>query len=126
MKKLLSFIIPIIIAVAFINGKEEVKSTIINDYTSDLTTENNTYLDDCVVYDFDIYLPRQTSIPNVLRLQNQTKRTNISHNNHFKTIKAGKFDYSYLRHFSKRKSLIVHYSFIKPFHRLISLGKLII
>ncbi len=126
MKKLLSFIIPIIIAVAFINGNEEVESTILDDYATDLTTENSTYLDDCFVCDFDIYLPRQIPIPSVLRLQNHTKRTNISHNNHFKTIKAGKFDDSGLRKISQKKFLIVHYSFIKPFHRLISLGKLVI
>ncbi len=126
MKKLLSFIIPIIIAVTFINGKEEVKSTNLDDYATDLTTKNCTYLDDCFVYDLDIYLPRQTSTPSVLRLQNQTKRTNISHNNHFKTIKAGKFDDSYLRKIYQQKSHIVHFSFIKPFHKLISLGKLIV
>ena len=126
MKKLLSFIIPIIIAVTFINGKEEVKSTNLDDYATDLTTKNCTYLDDCFVYDLDIYLPRQTSTPSVLRLQNQTKRTNISHNNHFKTIKAGKFDDSCLRKIYQQKSHIVHFSFIKPFHKLISLGKLVI
>lgn len=125
-KKLLSFIIPIIIAIAFINGIEQVESTIIDDYTVDLTTENNAYLDDCSVYDFDLYIPRQTSTTSVLRLQNHTKRTNISPNNHFKTIKAGKIEITGSKYISQQKSSIVHSSFTKPFHRLISLGKLVI
>lgn len=125
-KNLFRFIIPIIIAAAFINGFELVESTITDDYTIDLPTEHNAYIDDCSIYDFDIYLPRQLSATNLLRLQNTSKRSNFSHNNQFKVIKASRIDGLDKRNYSQQKNLIIHYSFTRPFHRLISLGKLVI
>ncbi len=125
-KNLFRFIIPIIIAAAFINGFELVESTITDDYTIDSSTENAANIDDCSTCDFEARLPNQPSPTSALRLQNTSKRSNCFHNNQFKAIKASRIDGLDKRNYSQQKNLIIHYSFTRPFHRLISLGKLVI
>lgn len=124
-KYLFRFIIPIIIAIAFINGNEKVESTFSMDYTIEPTAKPTAYYSDFSESNFVLcHTPLQS--PNLIRGQNTLTRKTYTHNTNFKHLKADKLENIGLKKFIKRKSLFVHSSFIKPFHRLISLGKLII
>lgn len=125
-KNLCRFIIPIIIAVVFINGIEKVESTILDDYTIDSSTENIACFTDYSSTDFELCFPPQSSSANILRHQNTSKQTNTSHNHNLKFIKIGRIVNANIQNFTHSKSLIVHSLFIKPINRLISFGKLVI
>lgn len=124
-KILFRFLIPIIIAIAFINGTEKVETTFSDDYTSELTTIPTAYYSDLSESNFVLcHTPLQS--PNLIRGQNTLTRKVYTHNNNFKHLKADKIENIGIKKSATRKSLFVHFSFIKPFHRLISLGKLVI
>lgn len=125
-KNLCRFIIPVIIAIVFINGIEKVESTILDDYTVDSSTENIPCFTDHSSTDFELCFPPQTSSANILRHQNTSKQTNSSHNHNLKFIKIGRIVNANTQNFTHSKSLIVHSLFIKPINRLISFGKLVI
>lgn len=125
-KNLLRFIVPIIIAFAFICGIERVESAVLEDCTTDLIIENTTYLSDYSSPDFELSFPLQSSSTNILRNQNTSKQTNTSHNYNLKYLRTGNIISESIQNFIQKKSLIYHSSFIKPINRLISFGKLVI
>ncbi len=128
MKSLLKFIVPIIMAIAFIDGLSQSDTTSLNsndwaDYTSEL---GSSYYRDWTPSGSDLTLPRQISAANGLRLQATGKRSNASQKSSSEFIKSGKTVNSCIRYFTQEKSIITYASYIKPSVRLISLCRLII
>ena len=76
--------------------------------------------------DTDIDLPRQHTIATVLRIQSQGQRQFNAHKNNFDYQKSGKVYNVSIDNIIFKRFLILHLAFIKPDHRFISLGKLII
>ncbi len=118
--------IPIIIAIAIIDGVDKSDSVILTNPIQDITTEVEAFYSDYSSSDFDIYLPRRVSSTNVLSLQNSPKRANSSIRYNFEFIKSGKVISLEISNFIQKKSQIIHSLFTKPVNRLISIGKLII
>lgn len=76
--------------------------------------------------DSDIYFQRQISSTTALRVQNATKRTSNANKNNLEFVKVGKIINTNILNLIHKKSLHQNISFIRPFHRMICLGKLVI
>lgn len=128
MEKLLRYLISILIAVAFIRGIDKPGSVSVEDSVESLASDEIAYYTDFSTSEIntDLFLPRQASSTNVLRVQSTTKRTSNVHRNNFEFVNSGTQINLSAKHFVQKKSLISHTHFIKPAHRLISFGKLII
>lgn len=126
MKNLLKFLIAIIFTVVFIDGIDKSDSVILTNSVQEITTEVEAFYSDYSSSNLDIYIPRRVSSTNVLQLQNTPKRANTTHRHNFEFMKAGKVISLETSNFIQKKSQIIHSSFTKPVHRLISFGKLII
>ena len=76
--------------------------------------------------DSNLFIPRQSSSANVLRLQSTVKRTNNACKNNIEFVKVGKLINADVKNFIQRESLLTCSMLVRPFLRLISMGKLII
>ena len=128
MKNLLKYLVPIIMAIAFIDGLCPLDSTSLNGDMEDFSSEvESLYYGNCISSSKpDISLTRQISATNGLRLQTTCKRSNISPKNSSEFVKEGKTVNSCIRYSSQEKSIITCASYIKPSVRLVTLCKLII
>lgn len=127
MKKLLKYLIPLILATAFWNCadaknelpvSEEAAACMRIDETSRQSDISETQHEFC--------LPRQVSFGNTQRVQNAPRRTTGLNRNNLEFAKSGKVINAGLRFFIQQKSIIVHSSLIEPSYRLLCLGRLII
>ena len=124
MKNLFRFLILIIIAVAFFNGNYNSDSLVTETTCDDLTSELNYDYPDFSPLNLDLYI--QIPSTNTLRQSSNTKRLNSSQKHYLKLLKLYKSRDLVTPNFILQKFSIVHATFIKPFHRMISLGKLVI
>lgn len=126
-KNLLRFITPIIIlAIALTIGTNNSKSIVLEESIDNSMSQiDATYIEPATI-DFELFFPRQISSTNILRLQNTTKRINSTQKNNLTHFNSSQIENLRIKNFTNEKSSIIHSSFIKPFHRLICLGKLII
>lgn len=124
MKNLFRFLILIIIAVAFFNGNYNSDSLVTETTCDDLTSELNYDYPDFSPLNLDLYI--QIHSTNSLRQSSNTKRLNSSQKHYLKLLKSYKSRDLVTPNFILQKFSIVHATFIKPFHRMISLGKLVI
>lgn len=124
MKNLFRFLILIIIAVAFFNGNYNSDSLVTETTCDDLTSELNYDYPDFSPLNLDLYI--QIPSTNSLRQSSNTKRLNSSQKHYLKLLKLYKSRDLVTPNLFLQKSSIVHSTFIKPFHRMISLGKLVI
>ena len=124
MKNLFRFLILIIIAVAFFNGNYNSDSLVTETTCDDLTSELNYDYPDFSPLNLDLYI--QIPSTNSLRQSSNTKRLNSSQKHYLKLLKLYKSRDLVTPNFILQKFSIVHATFIKPFHRMISLGKLVI
>ncbi|MBE6318502.1 MAG: hypothetical protein E7081_05970 [Bacteroidales bacterium] len=126
-KNLLRFIIPIIALFAITCGINKSESVITEqEITDNLTIQIDTSYTEPATLNFDLLFPRQISSTNLLRIQNSTNRTNNANKKNFKYFNFIRVEYLGIKNIFNEKQLIIHSSFIKPFHRLICLGKLVI
>ena len=125
MKNLYRYIILFFLfAVAFIcnvntpasdmGGVNDVESSVVTCYVDSSESDSN------------LFIPRQSSSANVLRLQSTVKRTNSGCKNNVEFVKVGKLINADIKNFIQRESLLTCSMLVKPFLRLISMGKLII
>lgn len=127
MKVLEKYLIAIIfIAIAFVScSKEsdlETKENPISSATTELVSE---YLSSSCS-DSDIYFQRQVYSTTAFRVQSTEKRTSNANKNNLEFVKVGKIINTNILNLIHKESLYQHISFIKPFHRMICLGKLVI
>lgn len=125
MKNLYRYIIlSLLFAVAFIcnvstpasdmGGVIDVESSVVTCYVDSSESDSN------------LFIPRQSSSANVLRLQSTVKRTNNACKNNIEFVKVGKLINADVKNFIQRESLLTCSMLVRPFLRLISMGKLII
>ena len=125
MKNLYRYIIlSLLFAVAFIcnantpvsdmGGANEVECGVVTCYLDSSESDSN------------LFIPRQSSSANVLRLHSTVKRTNSGCKNNVEFVKVGKLINADVKNFIQRESLLTCSMLVKPFLRLISMGKLII
>ena len=125
MKNLYRYIIlSLLFAVAFIcnvstpasdmGGVIDVECSVVTCYVDSSESDSN------------LFIPRQSSSANVLRLQSTLKRTNNACKNNIEFVKVGKLINADVKNFIQRESLLTCSMLVRPFLRLISMGKLII
>lgn len=124
--KLLRYFIPIILltAVVFAVNAENNDSTAAECQPYALVAELDYHNWETSLSHTDLHLPCQMSAANVFRLQSTGKRTGKAYKSVADFLKAGKT--VRVAAFVKKELPRKHYSYVKPFHRLISLGRLII
>lgn len=125
-EKLLRYLIPIILMTIAVTGYTNKADSLSHNR---LTTASNIEI---MTYDFysasesDFFVqPHQTTSP-AFRPQNTAKRTNNAPKHTPEFVKLGKIINTAVINLNQKKSLTTHSSFIKPYHRMICLGKLII
>lgn len=126
MKKLLKYLLPLIVVVAFWNSSDSSMSTVsedIADYAELIQSVSGTSLS---ASDSEFCPPRQVSYAGPQKVQNTTRRASSVQRNNLEFAKSGKVINAGLQYFIQIKSIIVHSSLIAPAARLLSLGKLII
>ena len=126
MKRLLKYILPIIVATAFWNCADADASHMPEAQAADWTVDNIVSHTDVSSAENEFFLPRPTSFTCAQRVQNAVRRTNGAQRNNLEFAKSGKIVNAGLRYFIQRKSLIVHSTLLEPSNRLLSLCKLII
>lgn len=127
MNHILRYLIPILFsAVAFVCGAETVDYTDTNaDYQQQALPLSSEALDSSAS-DLEFYLPTQILGANAFRPQPTAKRTSSTQKNNYEFVKYGKVISIANRHFCQSKPLNALSSRIKPVHRLVCLGRLII
>ncbi|MEE0889240.1 MAG: hypothetical protein U0L57_03405 [Bacteroidales bacterium] len=127
MKSLMRFLITIVlVAIAFIGCsnksdlkmKENPTQDSILEFFSSYSSSFDSYSDLCIH-------SQAFSFP-AFRVQNATQRTTNICKNNVEFIKTGKIFNRNIINLIQKKSLIEQFSFIRPFHRMICLGKLVI
>lgn len=116
----------ILVAIAFVSCSNESDLKTINNPTANLTTELESASYDVSSLDSDFYFHSRVVSFTAFRLQNLTQRTTNFCKNNVEFIKTGKIFNTNIINLIQKKSYIKHSSFIKPTHRMIGLGKLVI
>ena len=126
MRNFIKYLIPIIIAFAFIDGMGKSDSAIVENSIKDLTTEFVTTDTDFSIFDSALHSSRQVSPVNTSTLQNTTQRANNGQKQTYTFVKAGKILNTGVINSIHNNSQTLYSYLTKPIHRLISFGKLII
>lgn len=128
MEKLLRYFIPILLlaAVTFAGNAENSDSVATEWQTHILTSELDSHYWETLETQSDLHFPCQASSVNIFRLQSTAKRTGrtCKYKSSFGIQKAG--NTLCVGNISKKHFFSIQYAFVKPSHRLISLGRLII
>ncbi|MBR2318378.1 MAG: hypothetical protein IKA52_01735 [Bacteroidaceae bacterium] len=125
MNKLFALLSSIIIAVAFINGMDKTTDMVLENPINEQSTEIATYYTDFTESNSSLYIPRRISHSNISR-PITSKRTNNTYRWFIAYTKANKSTVSYSEIQIHKKYSKSRIAIIKPAHRLISFGKLII
>ena len=126
MKRLLKYLIPVIMAAIFWNCADNPASAVPEDVSAGLSVMASACQTGISSADMEFCLPSQVSFANSQRVQSAPRRTASTHRNGLEFAKSGKVFNACLKYSVQRRSIIVHSSMIEPSHRLLSLGKLII
>ena len=126
MKNFIKYLIPIIIAFAFIDGMGKSDSAIAENSIEDLTTEFVTAHTDFSIFDSALHSSRQVSPVNYSTVQNSSQRANNGHRQNDTFIKAGKILNTGVINSIHNNSQSLYSCLTKSSLRLISFGKLII
>ena len=127
MKKLLKYLLPLIIAAAFWNWSDtKHESSVPEEAIACMHIDQTSRQSDISETQHEFCLPRQVSFGNTQRVQNAPRRTAGFNRNNMEFAKSGKVINAGLRFFIQQKSLIVQSSLLEPTFRLLYLGKLII
>ena len=126
MGKLLKYLFPFIVALAFINGTETDILSDCTDTNYGLHIESDAVTTSLSAPETEIFLPRQAFSANPLRTQSNSRRPDGSYRHNFKFIKSGKVIDSGIRLIVQKQSSVNHASISEPGHILTSLCRLII
>ena len=127
MKKLLKYLLPLIVAAAFWNLADTGhESSVSEEAVACMHIDQTSRQSDISETQHEFCLPRHVSFGNTQRVQNAPRRTAGFNRNNLEFAKSGKVINAGLRFFTQQKSIIIHSSLIEPAFRLLYLGKLII
>lgn len=123
---MLKYVVSIIIAIAFFNGSEKTESVILTEEHGNSISEGLASYTNISVEDFNLLFTFRTSTNYTYTAQSSSNRTTNSLKNNLRFIKSGNFSDCHNPNFTPKYFTSIHFLFIKPIHRLISLGKLLI
>ena len=126
-KKLLKYIVPLLLTVVAIvgcgeNSHSAVKDNRVNLLQQEQVTDSLDSYTLCSV----LSLQHQISCSNIVHLQGTARRTNYVQKINFEFTKACKCINTGISNFAQNESTTIHSTFIRPAQRLIRLGKLLI
>ena len=126
-KSLLKLIILfILVAVAYSSGASVSDSASRQTSVNGIASQTVISAFDLLENAHDIYTPCRTIPANIFRPHGSGKRANSLQKSSSEFIRTTKVVNTDVGNFIQKNSLIVHSQFIRPAHRVISLGKLII
>jgi hypothetical protein len=126
MKRWLKYLLPLVVAVAFWNGKDNLLSTVPEEIISTQTICDAICDNVISTSKSELCLPRQVSYTSSSRVQTTARRTTGYSRDNVEFTKSGKIINAGLRYFIQTKSILIHSSLVEPAHKLLYLGKLII
>lgn len=126
MKILLKYLIFTTIVFAFIGGTDKSNSANCENLVCGLSVEFISDYTDLSIFDSALHNSRQVSPTNIIYSNTPLQRVNNANKHNFTFIKAGKTLNTRIINSTQNNSQIFYSSLIKPAHRLISFGKLII
>jgi hypothetical protein len=126
MKRWLKYLLPLVVAVAFWNGKDNLLSTVPEEIISTQTICDAICDNVISTSESELCLPRQVSYTSSSRVQTTARRTTGYSRDNIEFTKSGKIINAGLRYFIQTKSILIHSSLVEPAHKLLYLGKLII
>ena len=126
MKRWLKYLLPLMVAVAFWNCKDNVLSTVPEE-TFATQAICDAVCDNIIsTSESELCLPRQVSYTSSSRVQTTARRKTGYSRDNVEFTKSGKIINAGLRYFIQTKSILIHSSLVEPAHKLLYLGKLII
>ena len=126
MKRWLKYLLPLMVAVAFWNCKDNVLSTVPEETFATQAICESVCDNIISSSESELCLPRQASYASQTRVQTTARRTAGCCRVNVEFAKSGKVINAGLRYFIQTKSILIHSSLIEPAHKLLYLGKLII
>ena len=126
MKRLLEYLLLIIMAAVFNGSADSAVSSGLYEDMNDISIYDSVQQTNISAPESQLNLPRQTSIVNGPNAQYTVRRTSSAHRNSIEFAKSGKVVNARLRYFIQSQSFILHSSHVEPSHRLLYLCKFII
>lgn len=126
MKRLLKYLLPLMVAVVFWNCKDNQLSAVPEEVSASQSICEAVCDNIISSSESELCLPRQISYANQSRGQTVARRTASCGRTSIEFAKSGKIFNAGLRYFIQRKSIIIHSSLIEPSVKLLCLGRLII
>lgn len=125
MKRLLKYLLSLMIVAVFWNCKDETLSAVPQPY--DVQTIEESVCDNVIsASESELCLPRQVSYANPSVARTTARRTAGCSRVNAEFAKAGKIINTGLRYSIQTKSILIHSSLMKPAQKLLYLGVLII
>lgn len=126
MGKLLKYLFPFIVALAFINGTEAAQPSDVADSIYGINIEADIVETCLTAPEAEIFLPRQAFSANSTRTQSNSRRPDNSYRHNFKFVKSGKIIDSGIRFIVQKQSSVNYSSISEPGHILTSFCRFII
>ena len=126
MKKLLKYILPIIVAAAFAGSADGAECQPSCGLPEDISIYADAYQTTLSETESELCLPRQVSFAGPQQVQNSARRTSSTQRNSFEFTKAGKVENAGVRYFIQTTFIITRSPLADPANILLSSGKLII
>lgn len=126
MKTVLKYLLPFVVAAAFIRGGDAPSTSTTAGYLENLVENTAAFFLDDSSSDSHLWIPRQVSYSGPTRLQSGVRRTNTIQRNNLEVAKTGRIINVGVKYFIQKISIITQSSLTEPAHMLLSLGKLII
>lgn len=126
MKKLLKYLIPVIVVAAFWNSTDNSTPYASEAVLADISTIECTNYSSFSKSQSEPCIPRQISLNNAHRVQSAARRATSIQRHSLEFTKAGKIINVGLRHAIKNNCSITYSSLTEPAQRLLYLGRLII
>lgn len=122
----LKYLLPLMVAVVFWNGKDNLLSTVPEEIIATQTICDAVCDNVISTSESELCLPRHVSYTSSSRVQTTARRTTGYSRDNVEFTKSGKIINAGLRYFIQTKSILIHSSLVEPAHKLLYLGKLII
>lgn len=127
MKRLLKYLIPVLVIAAFFDVAGSVESSLQNTSSDAFSLDGISLTDTFSANSSGIAAPQTVSLSGSVRLHNNARRTVNAHSRSlFELAKSAKAFNASVLHYFQRFSVVINTSVIEHSHKLVYLGKLII
>ena len=126
MKKLLKYLLLVIVAAAFFSGTEGSVSVDTTEQCPDIFLYDEAFELSLSAPESELAVPRQVFFAHTHQVQSSARRTVNSHRNNLEFTKAGKLINAGIQYFVQNLTIVKGSSLSDPAQRLLCLGKLII